>query len=76
MKITSLNHSFINKIKNIYNNSNKIMIRNTSMINHLIIITCANVCASMLPPTQASNLYVTSQLNLYIYIYILEDLPM
>ena len=36
---------------------------NNSMINHLIKITCVHVCASMLPPTQASNLHVTNELN-------------
>ena len=31
---------------------------NNSMINLLITITCVYVCASMLPPTQVSNLHV------------------
>ena len=39
------------------------IIINNSIINYLIIITCLNVCASMLTPTQASNLHVTHQLN-------------
>ena len=37
---------------------------NNSMINHLIIITCVHVCASMFPPTQTSNLHATNLLDI------------